>query len=173
MDHDHPFEGQGDLLKQWHEQEEKVEGHNDFPITPEFVTAGNAIFTVHNDKGDHYTFKVRSKSHDHYGTTWFVNLLTGPDNESDYTYVGILDKDSGSVRLTKKSKLTDDSKPVKVIRWALKLLWAKKPLPAGYGIHGEGRCGRCGRTLTHPDGISPEGHRFGFGPHCWLQMQAA
>lgn len=171
MDHDHPFEGQGDLLKQWHEQEEQVGiVHNDFPITPAFVTAGKAIFTVHNDKGDHYTFKVNRHKKNQ---IWFVSLLTGSDNDNDYTYMGVLNKGTGNVVLTYASKFKDDSKPVQVIRWALKLLWANKPLPTGYGIHGEGRCGRCGRTLTHPDGISPEGHRFGFGPHCWLAMQAA
>lgn len=127
-----------------------------------FITAGKATFTVSNGKGDHRTYRVtRKDADDRYPETYFVKLLTGPDNTSSYTYLGILDAATGGVRLTKNSKFTDDSLPVKVLRWALKKVWAGEPLPAGYAVQHEGKCGRCGRALTVPESIVS-----GIGPEC-------
>jgi hypothetical protein len=38
---------------------------------------------------------------------------------------------------------------------------AKGALPSGWEFRHEGRCGRCGRTLTVPESIDS-----GFGPEC-------
>ena len=51
-----------------------------------FILAGNAVFTVENTgTGNRFTFKVRkpddTKPH-------FVSVLTGPNNESDYAFLG-------------------------------------------------------------------------------------
>ena len=51
-----------------------------------FILAGNALFTVENTTtGNRFTFKVRqpddTKPH-------FVSVLTGPNNESDYAFLG-------------------------------------------------------------------------------------
>ncbi len=149
--------------------------HDTFTLTPEFVLAGHAIFTVHNATGDHYTYLVEKVESDGKAPVWFAKILTGSDNESDYTYVGVVGPD-GSLRLTRASKMTADSQPVAVAQWALGRIWTGRAtseyLPDGYGIHGEGRCGRCGRTLTAPDGITPDGYRFGFGPTCWEKLQS-
>lgn len=124
-------------------------------ISVSFVTAGRAVFTVSNDKHEHYTYKVSKKKDQ---DLWFISLLTGPNNRNDYTYMGVL---GDGVRITKKSKYTIDSKPVKVFNWALKVIAGAKALPNGYDIQHEGICGRCGRELTHPESISS-----GFGPEC-------
>ena len=135
-----------------------------------FITAGNATFTVDNGKGQHYTFKVRHKGlEERDGFTpngcYFVSLLTGPNNEFDYTYLGVFNpkamKQAVILRLTRASRMNDDSVPVRVFRWAAWLAKWEQPLPAGYSLHHEGSCGRCGRTLTTPESVTS-----GIGPEC-------
>jgi hypothetical protein len=130
-------------------------------LTKEFVLAGRAIFTVANPTGTHYTFRVSHKEASaQWPETWFVSLLTGSDNENDYTYLGLLRPDI-TVKLTAKSKYKPDTLPVKVLNWALGLIRTGGELPPGYSIHHEGRCCRCGRTLTVPSSIES-----GIGPEC-------
>ena len=131
-------------------------------LTRQFILAGKAIFTVSNDKGDRYTFRVtHKKGSERFAPAWFVALLTGPDNESDYSYMGMLDAETGEARLTGKSKFTKDSLPFKVACFGLRIVWGTQELPAGYAIHHEGYCGRCGRLLTVPESVDS-----GFGPEC-------
>lgn len=148
-----------------------MEQVQDGQIGSDFILGGKAIFTVANPTGEHYTFKVTRKEADERFDrrgdglpTYFVKLLTGPDNGSDYTYLGILGS-NGAVKLTKASHYTDDTKPVRVIRWAMGLIFAGRSLPAGYKVHHEGRCGRCGRRLTVPESVES-----GFGPECSGRM---
>ncbi len=132
-------------------------------IKPEFITAGQAIFTVKSGRdGSHYTFQVTKKENDDgRPPVWFVSLLTGPDNTSDYTYLGLLDVALWRVRLTAKSRMQADSTPVRVLQWALSAIKSGQTLPAGYRIHHEGRCGRCGRVLTVTESVES-----GLGPEC-------
>lgn len=141
-----------------------------FKVQPSWIMAGKAIFTVSNGRGNHYTYRVTKKENEGQLPIWFVSLLSGPDNGSDYTYVGVLNRTTGAVRLTGASSFTSTSTPYRVVNWSLKKLWADTPLPEGYSIDGEGRCGCCGRTLTHPDGVADDGYRFGYGPTCWARM---
>ena len=130
-------------------------------LSKEFVLAGKAVFTISNGS-QHYTYKVRHMpGNDRWPESWYIYLLTGPDNTSDYTYVGVLKARTGAVLLTQKSRYTEDSLPVKVVRWAIGLMWSGKPLPEGYSMQHEGRCGRCGRVLTHPESLES-----GLGPEC-------
>lgn len=124
----------------------------------EFIGAGNAVFTVANPDGVHYTFKVRQPAAD---KPHFVSLLTGPENTRDYTYIGVYDPLRFTLRITKKSKMTDASLPVNVFRWAVAVLSKQAELPAGYTIQHEGKCCRCGRTLTTPESLDT-----GVGPEC-------
>lgn len=143
---------------------------------PKFFSAGRAVFTVANNKGDHYTFRIGRRNDTQ---PLFVGLLTGPDNTSSYTYLGILSHaanpwssknpanrnltiDAGhSLWLTPKSKYTPETVPVKVVTWIIKTLNAGKPLPAGYAVQHNGKCCCCGRTLTTPESIDA-----GIGPIC-------
>lgn len=141
---------------------------------PRFFTAGRAVFTVANNKGQHYTYRIGRNSDK---KPLFVGLLTGPNNESDYTYMGILStkeipfqsqkatvlpiNEDVQLKLTEKSKYTAETTPVKVLRWAIGQVIAGKTLPDGYSIQHEGKCCRCGRTLTTPDSVSR-----GWGPEC-------
>jgi hypothetical protein len=128
-----------------------------------FFSGGNAVFTVHNAQGTHYTYKIRKPRAfaDRPNPPYFVKLLTGPSNESDYTYLGIFIPQHNEIRLTAKSKYTVDSIPVKVVQWAIKRVADNKSLPDGYAIQHEGRCCRCRRVLTTPESIDR-----GIGPEC-------
>ncbi len=131
-------------------------------LTRNHIIAGKSIFTISNSTGTRYTFKVtRSEADERFPPAWFVKLLTGPNNRRDYTYVGMLDPELGMVRLTKKSRYTDETLPVKVLRWALKVLWRNENLPDGYTITHEGYCCRCMRLLTVPTSVMS-----GIGPEC-------
>jgi hypothetical protein len=138
-----------------------------------FVTAGKSIFTLENseefarkhDLPNHYTFKVRFKEGTNgFVDNFFVSLLTGPENTSDYTYVGLLNPENGAVRLTRKSSYNEDSMVVKLLRRTLMRVWEGNLEPlfeSGFDLHHEGRCGRCGRVLTVPESI-----QSGIGPEC-------
>lgn len=152
---------------------------NGINISIDFVLAGNATFTVENPKGEHYTYRVRAKEFSgnaventaEPATLFFASLLTGPDNESDYTYIGRVVPvpfNAPVVKLTAKSRLTIESKPVAVLNWALQVLAGKRGLPAGYRIRHEGRCGRCGRTLTVPESLD-----HGIGPECYAKIHGS
>jgi hypothetical protein len=145
--------------------------NNTIDLDKNFFMGGNATFTVDNGKGTHYTFKIRQPKEAGAGYTsrpHFVKLLTGPDNTSNYTYMGIVDETHPTpdqtrltVRLTAKSRYTDDSTPVKVLRWVLLHAMTDRILPEGYAVHHEGKCGCCGRKLTHPVSLT-----VGIGPEC-------
>lgn len=131
-----------------------------------WLLAGNAHFTVAREGGQHVTFRIVKKTFDpkvagERPTTYFVWVLAGPDNTADYRYVGIVNPATGEVRLTKQSRYTDDALCVRVVRWALRKVWAESALPEGYAIHHAGRCARCGRLLTTPESI-----KIGIGPEC-------
>jgi hypothetical protein len=138
-----------------------------------FVQAGKAVFTVEPASGfverkgccSHYTYRVthRPATTEH-REAWFIQLLTGPDNESDYNYLGMLDPAKGNVKLTAASKYAEDSWPVRILRHVLARLWAGEGEAieaSGWKVHHERRCGGCGRPLTDPGSIE-----LGFGPEC-------
>ena len=142
-------------------------------ITKQFILAGKAVFTVEipasygSERGlkGHYTFKVCHKEASaQYPEAWFVNLLTGPDNTSDYTYFGMLRPADGQLDLTAKSHHTESSKLVAVLRRVLARVWAGEQdaiTAAGFNLHHEGKCCRCGRILTTPESVTS-----GIGPEC-------
>ena len=130
-------------------------------INQDFLFAGNAIFTIDNGQGTHYTFKVRKPQDD---MPHFVSVLSGPDNNSSYTYMGVLTP-NGTVKLTAKSKFKATSQAFRVAQFAVNCIMGLRDLPEGYTIQHEGRCGRCGRRLTRPDSIAR-----GIGDYCRTQM---
>lgn len=121
-----------------------------------FVLAGKSTMTfVSKATGKRLTFKVTKAQN---GDIFFVSLLTAPDT---YTYVGIITSgDNSTLKLTAKSKFTDDSDPVKAFRWTYGNL-RRLVLPEQVEVWHEGKCGRCGRKLTVPSSIES-----GFGPEC-------
>lgn len=136
----------------------------------QYVLAGNATFTIKSEMtGTHYTFRVRQAEDDKGKPTalWFVQMLTGPDNESDYHYMGIFAGKDEDFRLTQKSRYTEESVPVKAMRYFWRHI-QKGHLPPHCTVRHEGACGRCGRKLTVPESIDS-----GLGPDCRRQMGLA
>ena len=119
-----------------------------------FFVGGKAIFTISNSNGVHYTYKIVHKAEQPY----FVYLLTDGD---EYRYMGLYNPVSNLVYLTQKSRFTDGSIPLKVLRWAIKVVKYGDSIPEGYSIQHDGRCCRCGRRLTTPESIEA-----GIGPEC-------
>jgi hypothetical protein len=124
-----------------------------------FILAGKALFTLRSVKsGVRYTFKMRlaKETDDSKPQTWFVSLLTGPDNWTNYSYMGIVQ--SGKFRTTTKTKIS--GAPVAGFQWFFDRVVANKAID-GLEVWHAGHCGRCGRTLTVPESIEA-----GFGPEC-------
>jgi len=137
-------------------------------INKEFCLGGHAVFTVQNDAtGEHRTYKIKvSKPNPRYpNPAFFVGLLAGPDNVSSYQYLGMLNATTGAVTLTRKSRMTDDSKAVKGVRWTLAKIWNNLEIPEGIQVRHVGKCGCCGRALTEPESLDR-----GIGPICWGRL---
>ncbi len=122
----------------------------------QFILAGNATFTLVSKKtGVRFTYSVRSQD----GKPAFVSVLSGSDNESDFTYVGCIFRQI-EFRLTKKSRFTSVTPCVRAFSWFWYNL-SKGQLPEQVEFWHEGCCARCGRKLTVPESVSS-----GFGPEC-------
>ena len=132
-----------------------------------FILGGNAIVTLKSLKsGNHYTYKISlAPKQEGRDTTYFVSLLTGPDNTADYSYIGIIT--SNQFRWTKKAKVEVESPSVRAMLWVTINLFMGK-FPPMTEIWHEGRCGRCGRELTVPESIAT-----GIGPVCAAQAAGA
>lgn len=129
-----------------------------------FITAGKAMFTLKSLKsGNHITFKVR-KSKKAMGPSHFVTVRDDADGIGSYSYLGTLwngrDFNHGA-----RSLLPHDGEYANAARWLFTQL-KQNQLPARCELWHEGRCGRCGRPLTHPESIAS-----GIGPECATKME--
>ena len=121
-----------------------------------FIKAGNALFTLQSKRTtQHFTYKVikGGKPHD---PVWFVQTRFGPER---FGYIGLMDK-SLNLHHTTKSKAAEDAPCYLAIKWFLRQLKTHGDLFWIQFFH-EGRCCRCGRTLTNPESI-----KAGIGPEC-------
>jgi uncharacterized protein DUF6011 len=133
---------------------------NVIPNLKKFMLGGNAVFTVVSKKtGNRITLRVKAPDEPRAGgPTHFVSALTGPDNETNYSYLGFL-RDGRYVHGV-KSKIGQDAMSAKAARWVCERTLAGQPL-ADTEVYHEGKCARCGRRLTVPSSIES-----GFGPEC-------
>lgn len=148
-------------------------------LPTQFFTGGNCTFTVkvpevfasQHGCNLHYTFKItQSEPSERYpNPAHFVKLLTGSDNATDYSYLGMLNPVTGQVRLTVKSCCGETAWAVRIVRRVLAQVFEgegmQAVIAAGWDVHHEGKCGRCGRALTVPESIE-----IGIGPDCAEQM---
>jgi hypothetical protein len=128
----------------------------------EIMTAGKATFTLTNGVDRRWTYRI-SKSKD--GKAHFVSILTGADNTSDYTYLGLFKPENASVLLTKASQFKPESHPYRAINWLMKELQAERPLTHNFTVMWSDSCQRCGRELTVPSSIDNR-----IGPECAKKM---
>jgi hypothetical protein len=146
----------------------------------DFVTGGDAVFTIENGTtGVHYTYRVRcpeprpDEDPEQERSLCFVDVLTGPNNEDDYSPVGIMtwgngrwnyrhyDGSWGAKR--RCSQLPEDAPSVLGFLWLLDQLTKAddKGLKTPAAFYHEGRCCVCGRALTTPESVAA-----GVGPVC-------
>jgi hypothetical protein len=127
--------------------------------TKTFALAGNATFTATSLKtGTRFTFKIRQPSPE---TPHFVKVLTGADNENNYTFLGTIFPD-GNFRHGKRSTITPDAPSAKAFAY----IWTHlDELTGKVEITHTGRCCRCGRLLTVPESVAS-----GIGPECASKM---
>jgi len=125
-----------------------------------FMWGGNAKFTLESRAtGTRYTYRIRKSDN---GKLYFVGVLTGPDNETDYPYLGHIYADSGEFVFAKPEKagVSRNAPSAAAFAWAYPRIKAGK-IPEQLSVWHEGRCARCGKTLTVPESIIS-----GFGPEC-------
>ncbi len=130
-----------------------------------FITSGNAVFTLENEAtGKRFTYKVVRRACDDGLVRYFVNLLAGPDNVTNYNYMGMfLEGSKLGLMTTKGSRVTEKAISFQAFAWMHRILMdpERREFPEGVKIYHEGRCGRCGRRLTVPESI-----KSGLGPEC-------
>ncbi len=139
-----------------------------------FVLGGVATFTLVSRKtSERFTYRV-TRSEDDPGRppVWFVSVLIGSNNESDYTYIGIvcgvelettplgraLNLARGVFRWTSKSRIGVDAPSVRAFSWFWKHV---DHVPDSCEVWHSGACSRCGRALTDPESCA-----VGVGPIC-------
>jgi len=136
-----------------------------------FALAGNATLTVFSRRtGARYTLRIAAPKMTTDGEPVdasprrFVSLLSGPDNESDHTYLGmIFDAREPRFTLTQRSRMHGNSPPVLAAKYLCSRVFSNTdaPLPPDLEIRHAGRCGRCNRKLTVPSSVDQ-----GLDPEC-------
>jgi hypothetical protein len=132
---------------------------------PTFLAAGKALLTLSNTKsGAHHTYKIQAPGKTavarEQASVLFVSVLTGPENTTHYSYIGILIRQTGEFKLTAKSKLSAEDKRVAGFQWLTRSVRKLGDFPHVECRH-HNHCGKCGRTLTVPESIDS-----GIGPIC-------
>ncbi len=125
-----------------------------------FIFGGNSTFTVLNEKSNNrFTFKVIKPKG---VSVYFVKVLTGSDNISNYQFIGTYFPKGGKIfRHSRKSKITTDAQSVKVANWFFNVYLKSRQRFPFVKVYHEGKCGICGRKLTTPESI-----KIGIGPIC-------
>lgn len=128
---------------------------------PAYALAGNATITLLSGNTDkHFTYKIKKAKDKE--NLYFIDLLSGSDNDKDYQYIGCYYSDTEYFHPAKpwKDRITMAWPPsLRAIRFFLSKLYN---IPANLHVYHEGRCGRCGRKLTTPESIER-----GLGPECY------
>lgn len=143
-----------------------------------YILGGEATFTALSiPTGNRFTFQCnRAKvwnpatKKDEWQNRWFVKVLTGPNNNTDYTYMGTIDSinpvtNKWYIRQTKKSGVGTDALSWKSFDYILERLqngfdYINILLPI-IKIYHDGNCSMCSRKLTDIISVTT-----GFGPIC-------
>lgn len=126
----------------------------------EFVLAGNALITLESGvTGAHFTYKIKKSDNDE--NLFFIKNLRGSDNENDYVYIGCFFADTKKFVVEKSYRDKDVNSWPKSIRAIRYLFNNLDNVPDVLHVYHNGKCCRCGRTLTTPESIEK-----GIGPEC-------
>lgn len=131
-----------------------------------YIGAGDATVTfVSRATGNRLTYRFARpvEMPDRPRPIW-VQLLNGPDNENDYTFLGTIWPNSPQwmFRYKANDAVPENATSVKTMRWLVHAINTRPDnLLDEVDVWHEGKCGRCGRKLTVPASIES-----GFGPEC-------
>jgi hypothetical protein len=130
-----------------------------------FAFAGRALITLESRRTNaHHTYRIE-EAKEKPGFFFVSHLINGSADSGIFAYLGVVNRKEaggeGHFRLTKKSTAAFDAPSVV----AFQFFMASKELHPQLVIHHEGKCGKCGRTLTEPESIA-----LGIGPICRAQM---
>ena len=139
-----------------------------------YILGGNSCFTLLSTvTGKRFTYKVKSAAKDRDKnwstgnqdrTTFFVSVLYGPDNDSDYAYIGMLKQNHDGYyefRQTLKSRFKQGSPQWDAFDYCWQALDSGCHWPSKVEFWHEGQCCICGRKLTVPESVER-----GIGPEC-------
>lgn len=134
------------------------------PDALRYMLAGSATVTFKSVKtGTHYTYRLKAGDNGFV----FIGVLTGADNETNYSYLGYLRRGLyiHGRRVPKRSDVPRGAPSAVAFDWVYRQL-VKGTMPKQLEIWHDGSCGRCGRKLTHPDSVAR-----GIGPECASKME--
>lgn len=123
-----------------------------------YALAGRAVLTMKSvPTGRHLTFKIEVT--DNNARRWYVSIK----DQDRFRYLGMLVDMGNSFQLllTQKSAFYRPSVPVQAFDWFAQHVLSRNTIPPELEVMHEGKCGRCGRTLTDPQSIE-----LGIGPEC-------
>lgn len=147
-------------------EETPVQPHAISDFSQKDIKAGRAIFTLVSLKTQvRFTYKVSESDRADGSKVYYVSVLRGTDNESDYSYMGMIE--GTTFRTTYKSRVSPEAASFKAFSWLWKSLgqgWTLDRM--GCEVWHEGICLRCGRALTVPESIET-----GYGPICAGKLQ--
>ena len=128
-----------------------------------FLTGGKALFTVRNSLTDNrFTFRVRQCRDKE--TLFFISVLVGPDNYTNYKFFGILVVENDVIKYFysyKSAKISINAPSVKAFK---QFFEDRHNLPSNVEVWSAGRCSRCNYRLTS------EWAKIGIGPECYKKM---
>jgi len=125
-----------------------------------FIIGGKAIITLESETtGRWFTYRIKKANKEDKDSPFFVSVLTGTDNESSYSYMGVIFNQSKFI-LTKNSKIGKDALSYKAFKVFFDLL-KKDVIHEKMTVYHRGICSVCGRTLTTSESL-----KDGMGPIC-------
>lgn len=133
-----------------------------------YALAGRAVLTLESARtGARYTYRVaRPAEPGRGGVTHFVGVLTGPENSTDYAYLGLVRSGPAGARYERgaKSRVGADAPLARAFEWAFRAA-SRGVMPRELRAWHSGRCGRCARLLTVPESVAR-----GIGSECAAKM---
>ena len=120
------------------------------------ILAGKANFTLVG-QSTRFTYKVDAPKVD--TGVRFVRVMTGPDNNTSYTYAGYLNK-RGKLVTGRKARIKADAQSMQAFAWAWERI-SRGVMPGNMEVWHSGECAKCGRKLTVPESVGR-----GIGPVC-------
>ena len=121
------------------------------------ILAGKCTFTIESIKTlTHFTYKVIECKDN--SELFFIYVLCGPNNTSDFKYIGTYTV-AGGFKYGRKSKIAQTSLSIVSLQWVFANLMTQRLEQVNF--YHEGTCCKCGKKLTTPDSVLS-----GIGPVC-------